>query len=405
MSEDPTIPRRRSPRRLAYAAGAAIVLVAVVFLGARGTAVPVHVAEVRPIAQKVVASGRVIPAARIRLGTTVLGTVAALGADRGDEVARGQVLARLDDGEERSAVAQARAGVAEARARLEGVRRVSSPVAAGELLRAEAELARAEGDLERARALATTGGISRRDLEEAERTVDLARSRRDDAEVRAKSNRAGAEVRLAEAALARAEAALAAAEARLARTEIRAPVAGTILERQVEPGDVVQPGAVLFVLAASGETRLEVEPDEKSLSLLSVGQEAIASADAFPAGRFAARISRIAPAVDPARGTVLVELAVPEPPPYLRPDLAVSVEIAAGSRERATVLPAEAIRDLASGAPWVMAVEDGVAVRRPVTLGLRGEGAVEILEGLAPGEAAVSPTARIAPGERVRVRR
>jgi HlyD family secretion protein len=403
-SDPPRAARRLRGRRAWAAAAVALAALALVPLLFRGSAVPVRRAEVRAIEQKLVASGRVLPPARIRLGTTVLGTVGAVAADEGDEVAAGAMLARLDDREARGDVAQARAGVAEARARLEGVRRVSSPVAAGELLRAGAALEQAERELERARALAASGGIARRDLEEAERAVDVAQSRRDDAAARAASSREGADVRLAAASLVRAEAALEAAEARLARTVLAAPADATVLERHAEVGDVVQPGAVLFVLARRGETRLEVEPDEKSLALLRVGQEGLASADAFPGERFRATVRRIAPAVDPDRGTVRVELLVPEPPAYLRPDMAVSVEIAAGARDGATVLPAEAVRDLGTEAPWVLAIERGVAVRRPVVLGLRGEGAVEVVRGLAIGEAAILPSARIAPGERVRAR-
>jgi HlyD family secretion protein len=67
-------------------------------------------------------------------------------------------------------------------------------------------------------------------------------------------------------------------------------------------------------------------------------------------------------------------------------------------------LPSETVRGLATPAPWVLAVENGVTVRREVKLGIRGEGDVEIAGGVAEGAAAVVPDGQIlTPGQRVRV--
>jgi HlyD family secretion protein len=168
---------------------------------------------------------------------------------------------------------------------------------------------------------------------------------------------------------------------------------------------VVQAGSTLVVLAEDGRTRLTVQPDEKNLAWLREGQEAEAVADAFPAAPFRAAVAYIAPGVDPARGTVEVRLDVAEPPPFLRPDMTVSVNVTVGRKDDALVVPAEAVRDAATD-PWVLRVEGGRAVRRPVRLGLRGEGMLEVVEGLAAGDAVVPPAAGVLDaGTRVRVRR
>jgi HlyD family secretion protein len=175
--------------------------------------------------------------------------------------------------------------------------------------------------------------------------------------------------------------------------------------RDVEVGDVVAAGRALLVLAEDGPTRLTVQPDEKNLAVLRVGQPAEAAADAFPAEPFAAQVSYLAPAVDPARGTVEVRLAVPAPPAFLRPDMTVSVNVEVGRKADALVVPAESVRDGATD-PWVLRVADGRAERRAVRVGLRGEGMIEVLEGLAPGDAVVLPAAGvIEAGARVRARR
>jgi HlyD family secretion protein len=173
----------------------------------------------------------------------------------------------------------------------------------------------------------------------------------------------------------------------------------------VEPGDVVAAGKTILVLSREGETRLSVQPDEKSLAFLAVGQPATAAADAFPGAPFPATVTFIAPSVDPARGTVEVRLRVPEPPPFLRPEMTVSVNVDVARKPDALALPAEAVRDVAS-APWVLRVAGGRAERREVRLGVRGEGWVEVSDGLAPGDAVVAPAAgRVGEGERVRARR
>jgi HlyD family secretion protein len=272
---------------------------------------------------------------------------------------------------------------------------------------AELDVAKAERDLERVRALLDGGAASGAQLDDAEKALALARSRAEAAVAQAGSVQGeGAEARLAVAALRQARAAEAVARARLEDRQIRAPAAGRILTRDVEEGDVVAAGKPLLVLAADGPARLTVHPDEHNLAVLREGQEAQAVADAFPAEPFRASVTWIAPAVDPARGTVEVRLAVPEPPAFLRPDMTVSVNVEVGRKADALVVPSEAVRDAATD-PWVLRVgEAGVAERRAVRLGLRGEGMVEVTDGLAPGDAVVPPSAGpVEAGARVRVRR
>jgi len=80
----------------------------------------------------------------------------------------------------------------------------------------------------------------------------------------------------------------------------------------------------------------------------------------------------------------------------------VSVELLAGSKKDALVLPSSAVRDADREKPWVLALQDARAVRVPVRLGLRGIGSVEILEGLKEGDEAIPQTEKALPGDRVR---
>jgi len=395
--------------RRARATTLAAALAVVLGLAARAASartVPAYVAERRALVQRVVASGRVMPAARVELGSLSLAKVVRVAVREGDAVRAGQLLVSLDDAEARATLAQARARVQEAAARLDQVRGVTTRTAAESLRRAEIRVAKAERDLERARQLFDAGSASGEQRDDAEKALLVARSEEDTATAQAASLAdQGADQRLAAAALRQAQAAAAVALAKLEEKEIRAPAAGTILARDVEPGDVVQAGRTLVVLAGEGRTRLTVQPDEKNLAWLHEGQAAEAVADAFPAAPFRAALAYISPAVDPARGTVEVRLDVAEPPLFLRPDMTISVNVTVGRKEDALVVPAEVVRDAATD-PWVLRVEGGRAVRRPVRLGLRGEGMLEVVEGLAAGDAVVPPAAgRLEEGARVRIRR
>ena len=210
---------------------------------------------------------------------------------------------------------------------------------------------------------------------------------------------------VAQTALAQATSSLAAAKARLSYTVIKAPSDGVLIARDVERGDVVAPGKTLMVLSPNAETQLLINVDEKNLSQLSLGQSAVASADAFPNRRFAARVAYINPGVDATTATVEVKLIVPSPPAYLRQDMTVSVDILTVTRQHTLVLPADGVMDAFTDHPYVLRVDHGRARAAPVSLGVRGGGAVEILGGVREGDLVVPATAKVAAGERIRAYR
>ncbi|HET8732395.1 MAG TPA: efflux RND transporter periplasmic adaptor subunit [Anaeromyxobacteraceae bacterium] len=388
--------------RLRILGGVAALVVAGLAVRAwLGPAIPAWTVERRELVQRVVASGRVLAPARIQVGSVVVGRVVAVPVDKGNRVRPGDLLVQLDDKEARAALAQARASAAQAAARLEQVEVVSVKVTSEALRQAELRLEQAETKLKRQRTLAEAGSVSRSDLDDAQQARDLAASQVASARIQAGAAASGSDRRAAQAALEQARGAEQAAAARLDQLSIRSPAAGIVTERDVEPGDVVQPGRTLLVVARDGETQLSVQPDEKNLALLRLGQAATASADAYPERTFPARVAYIAPAVDLSRGTVEVKLDVENPPPFLRPDMTVSVNVETGRDPQALVLPASAVRDAAVD-PWVLAVRDGRAVRQAVRLGMRGEGIVQVLSGVEAGEKVVAQGAAVAPGQRVR---
>ncbi|TCS68554.1 HlyD family secretion protein [Sulfuritortus calidifontis] len=392
--------------RPAYLLGALAVLAAAGFLfgAVAGKPVTVAIAREGPLIETVVATGRVITPARIALGPVFTATVSQVQVAEGDRVQAGQPLATLDAAERRAALEQAAKALQEADARIEQLERVGRPVADQALIQAEAALDLASKEFERTRRLVEAGFYNQAQLDIARRNLDNARAGREAAAAQAHSNQPnGADTRLARARQAQARAALDLARARLNDTVLRAPVEALVLRKMVEPGDVVTQGKVLFELAAAGETQIELQIDEKNLGRLRPGQMAQVVADAYPGQPFPAELFFIAPAVDAQKGSVQVKLRVTRVPAFLKPDMTVSAEIEVGRRERALILPSQAVRDAAGAQPWVLVAEAGRAVRRPVRLGLRGTGQVEVAEGLPAGAAVILPVSGVHAGQRVRL--
>ncbi|MEO7009427.1 MAG: efflux RND transporter periplasmic adaptor subunit [Caldimonas sp.] len=370
-------------------------------LGPRIAVVPV---VQRDFVQTVVASGRVEAPHRVSLGSQITGTVRSVPVAEGQTVAAGQTLIELDSTELQAAVRQAEVAVRQAEVALRRLREVQMPVAEQVLRQARITLDNAHAQWQRNQDLFGQGFIGQAALDEAKKSADLAESQWRSAQHQYETARpAGSDAALLEAALAQAEASADMARARLRYAHIMAPVAGTLITRDVERGDVVQPGKVLMVLSPEGETELVVQIDEKNLNLLALGQPAQASADAYPEGRFAAELVYINPGVDVQRGSVEMKLQVPRPPPYLKQDMTVSVGIEVARRPHAMLVPSDAVHEAGSGAPWVLKVDAGRARRQRVTLGLRSGGYSEVLAGLQAGDRLVPATlAAIADGSRLR---
>ncbi len=358
----------------------------------------------REVIETVVASGRVATPYRVDVGSQVVGTVAEVPVAEGQNVKAGQVLVALESREARASARQAQVAVAQAQARLQQLRELQLPVASHALRQAQANLTEARAQFDRTQNLFKEGFVSSSALDDAQRNLDVAQAQFDTAGKQVETAQpAGSDYIVAMRALDQASAGLQEAQARLAYTTIRAPADGTLIARDVERGDVVQPGKVLMVLSPAGETQLVLQIDERNLGKLKLGQNALASADAYPAQKFPAELVYVNPGVDAQRGTVEVKLRVPDPPDYLRQDMTVSVDIEIERHHDVLAVPAIAVRDATGPSPWVLKVKGGRAVVQAVKLGLRSEAGVEIREGLDAGDLVVAAGMnKVTPGQRLR---
>jgi len=357
----------------------------------------------RDFAQSVVASGHVEAPHRANIAAVLTGKVLRVPVAEGQAVAAGQVLVQLDDREWRAAAAQADAGVDQAQARVHQLREVDFPVADQAVREAEVTLRNARQQRERSAELLKQGFIGPSAMDDADKAVDVAQAHWQSAAAqRVGALPSGAATKIAEAALQQARAAAAAAHSRLAYATIVAPVAGTLIARNVEPGDVAQAGQLLMTLSPAGATQIVVDIDERNMHLLALGQAARASADAFADQMFEARIAYINPGVDLQRGTVEVKLDVPATPAFLRQDMTVSVDINVAERDNTLVLPVRSVHDALSGQPWVLGIKDGRANKKPVRLGLRGNTQIEVVDGVADGDFTIPASSGVLNGQRVR---
>ena len=357
----------------------------------RGPALAGYKVAERPLVQTVVATGRVVAVSRAQIGSPVTGVVIERRVREGDRVQAGDVLAvlRADDME---------AAVRDAEAALAQLQQSTRPQAQAALREAEARLTQATREAKRRRDLFQQQAIAREEMEQAIQAETTARANAEQARLTARSLLAG---NPAEAA---ARARVASSKAQLAKTTIRAEVAGTVLTRNAEPGDLVQPGRILFEIAQTGDTEIQVPLDEKNLEVLAIGQTAMCIADAYPARPFPAKVGFIAPSVDPQRGTVDIRLTVTPVPSFLRQDMTVSVNVETGRRDKAIVVPNEALTAMDGNRAELWVVVDGRATKRPVQLGLRGLTQTEVTSGLHVGDWILSDArASVAPGDRVRV--
>lgn len=398
------MPRSRTLKRAAFLLAAAALAAYFGRNALLGT--PVETVEVLrdDLIQTVVASGRVMSPRRVRVGAVITGRVVAIPVTEGQAVKKGAELVLLEDKDVRAALAQAQAGVAQAAAKVRQLREVGLPAAQQALLQAEATLTQVRGQFDRTKRLQAQGFVGQSQLDDAQRNLDVAESQARAARVQVETNSTrGSDFAMAMTALEQARAAERVAQAKLPDIVVRAPVDGVLISRNVEVGDIVQPGKELFLLAPAGETQVIVQIDERNLSQLSLGQKALGSADAFPGRRFPAELIYINPGIDALRGSVEVRLRAPSPPDYLRQDMTVSVDIEVARRAQAVVAPTQAVRDATTAQPWVLAVRNGRAERVPVKVGLRGDGRLEVLEGAAPGDALIPASlGLITAGQKVR---
>ena len=169
-----------------------------------------------------------------------------------------------------------------------------------------------------------------------------------------------------------------------------APRDGIVLERNVSDGMRVRPGDVLFRIADHSTVWVLVDVAERDLAAVAEGQDAIVRLRSYPNRTFSGKVALVYPHLNPSTRTVRVRIELPNPDLLLRPDMYAEAEINTGGDEPVLAVPGSAVID--SGSRQIVLVDkgDGRFEPRPVKIGRRGPGYVEVQEGLSEGDVVVT---------------
>lgn len=327
----------------------------------RGVAVRTATVDKRDLPEDVVLTGTLKPRAQVQVVAEVQARLVRVLKDEGARVAKGEVLAVLDETDYRLANDRARAALA----------------------MAEANRAHAQTERERADNLLKTGGITDRD--------HLA---------------AGVALQVADAQLAQARAEGAIAAQQLARTQVKAPFAGRVARRLPDPGAMLAPGAPLFTLVDDSTLEFKAPVASRDLGRVKVGASVTLVIDVLEDTRVAGRIARVEPLVDERSRSFQAVVEVPG-----RPDLVgglfARAFVRAGVAAGALVVPPSAlVRDGSDPAKAeVFVVRGGKAEKVVVVVGVEAPDGVQVTNGLAAGDRVVlDPPTSLASGAPVEVR-
>lgn len=370
------------------------------------------------------AGGYVIPHRKVELAPKITGRVEWIGVEKGDRVSRGQVLLRIEQREFLAAVdraqalraaAQARLTELEAGSRLEEVERARAGVE-----EARSNVANALLELDRFERLHAEGAVSRQTLDAARNRHEVALAQQASAQKNYELVRIGPrreQIDFARAQVREAEAVLRVAQVDLDNTVIRAPISGTILERLVEPGEIVTISFIggrgaksaVLSLADLGVLDVEVDVSQNEIGKVRLDQPASIVADAFPDRTYRGTVTEMAPEANRQKATLQVKVRVAQPDGVIRPEMNAKVtflEPPTSPGGPAKVLaPKEAVF-IRQAQSFVYLVNGGKATARPVRVGAEADGRVEVLEGLVGGESVVVRGVELLKdGQRVRVKK
>ena len=332
--------------------------------GAAETArtIPVRTATVqtRDLAETLALTGTLDPRAHVTVVPEISARIERVLRNEGDRVARGQLLAVLDDADFRLARDRAKAN----------------------LDLAEANRAHARVEKDRADALLKTGGITDKDHLAAQVAVQVA-----------------------EASHAQASSELAIAERQMGRSQIAAPIGGRISKRHADAGTIVTAGMPLYTIVDDSVFELRSSVGSSDFGKLKIGETVTVTVDALPGFVTEGEVNRIVPQVDTRSRSFEAIIRVPGRPQLVSGLFARAVVKVREVPGSLTVPPAALLRDGSDPSKaQTYVVSNNKVERRDVIVGVETPDAVQVTSGLAAGDVVVvDPPSALGPGTQVQV--
>jgi RND family efflux transporter MFP subunit len=348
-------------------------------------------------------SASIAPGAQVELAFSVGGYLDKVtqvkGADgrlrnlqQGDSVRRGLVLANVRTRDYAVKEDQASGQLAQARANLLTSKK--------QLAEAEVGAEKARLDYERAQALFAAQSLTKPDYDSAKMQYDL---------YRAKVDTARSQLAVVEAQIATAEAGRAAATITKEDTVLRAPLDGVILQRQVEVGELISPGAPGFVLADTSTVKAVFGVPDLQVQNLKLGSPLTVELEALPAKQFTGQITSVSPSADQKTRLFEVEVSIRNPEGLLKIGMISSLTLAAPSAEEIAIPLNAIVRPKDQPEQYALFVVEDLsgapqARLRTVTLGEAYGNRVVVKSGVKLGDRVItSGGSRLVDGEAVQV--
>lgn len=336
-----------------------------------------------PITYKTV--GSLEASRQIDMNVETPGVIKALYFSEGDFVRKGAPLMRLDPDKQTADIQENRYGIVEAQASY------SSLQADYEARTEEVRVAQAQKDLaqkeyDRYRNLWEKDYVSTQEVDRRQQDLQVAKARY----AASVSNKSSALARLnqAKAGIGSAQARSVRAESQFSDTLLRAPFSGQIGQKLVELGDYVVPTEKILTLVQSSPLKITFQVPERYLGYLHAGQTVELKSESFPDRTFSGRVVFISPVVSTENRTILVKAHIDNPENQLRPGQYTDISLLLAEKPDALMVPEESL--IPQGESYfVYVAEGGKAYFRPVKVGERIPGRVEILSGLTPSDRVV----------------
>ncbi|MHB8079313.1 MAG: efflux RND transporter periplasmic adaptor subunit [Candidatus Krumholzibacteriia bacterium] len=359
-----TTPTRRAAAAALIAAATAVGLLAAGCGRESRTPAPAHrqvraaVATAERLQVPVItsATGSVHGAARADISTRMMGWVRRVHVEEGQTVRAGAPLVTIDDGDLRAKRSQVEAGIAEA----------------------TAVLANADKTAARFEQLYAEKAVSKQQLDDVLTGRDRAR-----------------------AGLAAAQAGRDEIADHLRYLDIVSPLAGLVVRKTVQAGDMASPGMTLVSVEQVDRMKIVARVGEKDVSSVAVGDSATVEVTSLPGATFRAVVTKVVPAADPGSRTFEIEAFVPNPDGRLKSGMFARVLLATGRRDAVLVPQAAVVTRGQLRGVYVIGADGAVALRW-IRLGNPDGARIEVLSGLEGGETlAISPAEPLADGDRV----
>ena len=401
----PTLDRTKRARLMTLAAAVLVAAALLVWRANRRTDADHYVLAPIDLNYTILANCTVDYPRPLEMGFQTAGVVAAVEVADGESVSRGQTLVRIDDFEARRNLTIRGDSLRSAELKLRNAQDEVLPSLVEKLRESEAIRDLAARTLERYRQIQAAGGISKAELEKADREYQTALARYNQQRLELDNySRSGPLADLAyQVSIARSQLELARRD--LENTRLTAPFDGTVVKVDVQPGQRATPAAPAVTLLESASWQLVLNVDQKELPFLQPDLPAVVTMDAYPGTRIAGRVSYICTEVDKERNTCELRVEIPRDVPFIKSGMAGKAEILAATYEEALALPARFVKRDA-GRPYVWSWDGERAERLPASVTPVGERWV-LVEGFPAGaiflDAAFdAPAARLRPGREIR---